>query len=347
MGLLFTEQTCNLKKKEMKNQLLYILLSIVFLCSCSAEHKEEEWVGMKYFTLNFAQPDVLFDVDSEETEEISSRVTDSGSGVNFVFTFEHKDTMGIFSQGGYQIPFEVPLASGATATSVSISAQGWMTKLNDVYAIYMPFDFYNRKYDRIPWDGRKIIVQKQNGKKDYIGRYWFAASDTIVQSNTLGNFNKSVKMMGAEVRARCKAPVTGQYVKMMLVAPSPIFSTHGEYDIFDVANGQPYYSLGNTDHVTLINETLTTSQVNKQVQGFFYFPSTDARNMLMTLYVWTATGDCYMSQLQLTGNAGNFVRNSISDLNFTASMQLVTSPNVKLNPWEDEDLCPTCNPVAF
>ena len=60
----------------MKNQLLYILLSIVFLCSCSAEHKEEEWVGMKYFTLNFAQPDVLFDVDSEETEDLSSRVTD-------------------------------------------------------------------------------------------------------------------------------------------------------------------------------------------------------------------------------------------------------------------------------
>lgn len=330
----------------MKNQ-LYILLSIILLCSCAAEHKEEGWVGMKYFTLEFAQPDVLFDVDSEEPEEFSSRVTDTGSGTNFVFTFEHKDSAGIFSQGGYQIPFEVPVAYGTTATSVSISAQGWMTKLGDIYAIYMPFDFMNRKYDEIPWDGRRIIIQKQNGIKDYIGRYWFAASDTIVQDNTLGIFNKSVIMMGAEVRVRCKAPVTGQYVKMMLVAPSPIFSTHGYYNLFDVANGQPYTSLGNTDHVTLVNETLTTSQVTKSVQGYFYFPATDARNMLMTLYVWTDTGDCYMGQLQLTGSAGNFVRNSVSDLNFTQTLQLVSGPDVKLNPWEEEDLCPTCNPVAF
>lgn len=274
-----------------------------------------------------------------------TRAGDSGSGLNFLFTFEHGDTIGIFSQGGSQIPFPLPLASGTTATSVALLAEGWMTKLNDVYSLYLPYNFYNRQYNHVPWDGRKIIRQSANNTKDHIGKYWFAASDTVIQNNTDGVFHTTVNMLGTEVRCRFTTIAAGNYVRIMLVSPNKSFSTYGYYDLFDKAHGQPYYSLGESDHIILTISSPTLSTAGKQIAGFFYLPETNVSGLTLGCYTWDSAGNCYYGTVAVTN--GLWARNTINDLRI-GTLSLVTSPTISLNPWEkDENICPTCTPVAF
>lgn len=320
----------------MKN-VLCIFAFVIFLFSCSSEEiTKDKVISIKELIVDMQQPCRNF-VDDV------TRATDAGVGTNFLFTFEHLDTIGIFSKGGAQIPFPLPLAKGTTATSVPLLAEGWMTKLDENYALYLPYNFYNHQYDSIPWDGRKIIEQASNTNKSHIGKYWLAASQTVKQDNIDGIFHTSVKMLGTELQVRVVTSTTGVYVRMMLVSPTKSFSTHGYYNLFDT--GQPYYSLGESDHVILKNLSPSSIKAGKQFIGYFYFPETDVSGLTLGCYIWDSNGNCYYGTTYV--GIGSWMRNSINDIRFP-TMNLVTSPNISLNPWEkNENICPTCTPVAF
>ena len=153
-------------------------------------------------------------------------------------------------------------------------------------------------------------------------------------------------MIGCIIRIRAKVIANANYVRMMLATADKEFSTHGYYDLFDVDNGQPYTSLGQTDHVTL---TMAPSARNasQYLTGFFYFPDKlDLSGKVLGCYIWDENGNCYYGQNSMTSSNGVWARKSQKSINFD-TFTLVTSPTVKMNPWDDEDLCPTCNPVAF
>lgn len=324
----------NFMKKE-----IYILLFVLSLISCSSDVANKD----NNFTFNNLVVDIKQPISNFADD--NTRAVDIGAGASFLINFEHGDTIGIFSQGGAQIPFPLPIASGTTAASVPLLAEGWMTKLSEVYSLYLPYNFYNRQYDHIFWDGRRIIRQEANNSKLHLGKYLLMASDTVIQNNTDGVFHTSLKLLGTELRCRFTTSAAGQYIRMMLVSPNKSFSTHGYYDLFDKANGQPHHSLGESDHIILTISTPSSSAVGKQVIGFMLLPETDVTNLTMGCYAWDSNGNCYYGSTYVT--TGIWRRGTANDISFT-NMHLVTSPSISLNPWEkSENICPTCTPVAF
>lgn len=326
----------------MKSFLLFGI--IIFLVSCSSrkELSDEETNG-DFFVVNLAQPENYLSQDSKE--QLYTRATDIGSGLTSTLSFEHGDTIGIFTSNGSQIFFVPDIPVGTYISTVTLRAEGWMTKLSNIYALYLPYDFYNREYDSIPWNGKKIIEQSANNSKIHIGKYWILGSDTVVQNNTDGIFHTSLKMLGTEVRVRAVVSAQNYYVKMVLVAPTKAFSSQGYYDLFDRTHGQPYYSTDSTDHVMLTIASPNLSAVGKSVIGYFYFPEVNLDNTTLGCYIWDKDGNCYYGTAG-TGIYGNWTRNSVNDILF-GSMSLVTTPKLNLNPWEEEDTCSTCYPVAF
>ena len=86
----------------------------------------------------------------------------------------------------------------------------------------------------------------------------------------------------------------------------------------------------------------------KVLTVYFAVPETDLRYQLLTLYLWDSVGNLYYGTNQLVSSTqGYFCRNTIRNISFT-NMKSTTTLNVSLNPWEkDENICPTCTPVAF
>jgi hypothetical protein len=270
----------------------------------------------------------------------------------------YKDSLGIFAEGGTQIPFEVPAAKGEYLTSYKINAQGWSTKEGALYTVYHPYNFYNRDSGHVYWDLRKVQVQSQNDTPVDLGKYWILASDTCSNRNNI--FHTTLSMYNTVINMYCSAPNANKYVKMVIAADENVFPTYGYLDLSDISGSktalpttyQPFHALEYSNHVTLkfITCSPTISKSGNWVSGYFCLPDIDMRGKKLTCYLWDVDGNCYSSSMNLpTTNpgTGTWKRNmtiAITMRNFT----LTTTPYTNLNPWEeDKDTCSTCYPVAF
>lgn len=305
----------------------------------------------------------------EDDMKSVTRTVDVGGASSVLAAFEEGDTVGIFPNKGFQIPFKLPVV-GAPVTSVNILADGWDTKSSELYAVYCPFNFANRYYNKIPWDYRGPQKQTGNDKKTHLGKYWFMASDTVsakVNSSGVAEFGALLINMGAVIR--CQTYVTNPctIVRMILVASTNAFPTYGYYDLFDtsapkedvlhkysgspvISNPylhQPFIASGYTDHLTLDFVGGITLAADSRLRGWFVSPEADLKLQTVKLYLWDTDGNCYVCSSNLTNTTGNICRNSVKAISFSDA-QLTTTPFTNLNPWEKtETLCPTCTPVAF
>lgn len=340
--------------------IIVFLLIIMFDGCADTDHNQSQ--SLTYNIINKIEletvPPYNITDNLSDTVSIKTRSVAVGSNLTISYGFENGDTVGIFPEKDYQIPFALPVPKGTVQTSSSILAQGWMTKKSVLYSVYLPWKFENRNYNHIPWDYRIIQVQDGNDNTKRLGTYWFLASDTLTSGDA--SFGAKLINMGAIIRVQVVAPVTGTFVRMILASPDKSFATYGYYDLFDVLspkediNGakitsnpylhQPFHALGYSDHVTLDFKNVTMNAGGK-LRGWFVIPETDVRNKLLTVYLWDSNGNCYTAQV--TSSTANWTRNTINATGFP-SLSLTTTPFTNLNPWEsNENICPTCTPVAF
>lgn len=332
---------------------LVVLLICFSGCSESDSSQLQSYNLIKSIDLMTLPPYRVNDITDAQTRSVAY-----GTNLAVMYGLEHGDSVGIFPEADYQIPFALPITPGKIVTSSTILAQGWMTKKNILYSVYMPWNFNNRLYNHVPWDYRKIQIQKSNDNKDSLSNYWFFASDTLTSGNS--NFGAKLIHMGAILRVQAVVPVTGTFVRMILVSTDKSFATHGYFDLFDVAaskedinghaitsnpyNHQPFHALGYSDHITLDFKDVALSSGSK-LRGWFIIPETNVSNKLLTIYLWDSNGNCYSDQM--VNASANWVRNSVNAIGF-ANLVLTTTPFTSLNPWENkQDVCPTCTPVAF
>lgn len=354
----------------MKNFICSLFVSIIVI-SCA--NNDDAPISLNIKTINVETISLINGIKSGDTldsVDVATRSTALGTGSVFQIGFEHGDTVGIFPSEDYQIPFVLPIPVGTTATSSSIIANAWATKKGALYSVYLPWSFTNRYYNKIPWDYRHVQHQTSNNTRDHLGKYWLLASDTVsatVDNFGIAQFKASLACMGAILRIQCAVPAAADYRRIMFVAQSPVFSTYGYYDLFDITTTkedilhvynsdplisvpymhQPFHASGYTDHVTLdIGSASLLS--GKTLTAYIAIPETDLRNQTVTLYLWDSNGNLYYgTKLVPNAQQGLFNRNSIRNIAFT-NMQPTTTLNVSLNPWEkDENICPTCTPVAF
>lgn len=339
----------------MKIVILSLICCLFVGCANSDEDQISSYNLVKSIYLNTLP--ACYNGDSINIQK-ESRSIAQGSNLAVVYGFQKGDSVGIFPSEDFQIPFALPIPENTVQTSSAIMAQGWMTKKSVLYSVYLPWNFNNRTYNKISWDYRKIQIQKDNDNKDSLSNYWFLASDTVSSSN--GNFLASLIHMGAILRVQITTPVAGTFVRMILATQDKSFATYGYFDLFDItapkenANGanitsnpymhQPFHALGYSNHVTLDLKNITLG-VGDKLRGWIVIPETDVSNKVLSIYLWDSLGNCYTAQK--TYPSANWSRNSVTGIGFSG-LVLTTTPYTNLNPWENnENVCPTCTPVAF
>lgn len=345
----------------------YIIL-ILFAESLSSCYRTDDTINDSQMVVHIESVSPYYNNDVDDSIA-KTRTTDIGSATGVLIGFEEGDSVGIFADKGSQIPFKLPVV-GAPVSAISIVADGWSTKSSTLYAVYSPFNFYNRYYNKIPWDYRGPQKQTGNNTKTHLGKYWFLASDTVsatINSSGVSMFAARIINMGAVLRCQTYLPNACTIVRMILAASTNAFATYGYYDLFDTSapkedvlhiySGspvisvpylhQPFVASGYTDHLTLDFVGGVTVAANGRIRAWFVSPEADLRSQTVKLYLWDTNGNCYVCSCNLTSTSGNIGRNSVSSLVFT-NAELTTVPFTNLNPWEKtETICPTCTPVAF
>lgn len=335
----------------------YVFVSILFSISCTNGENEQ------LSETNFGHSSTLI---IKMAPIIDSQVTRAGiSGTTSVWKLyfdngvDAVDTMGLFPNGGYQIPFEVPIPKGTTASDVLVTAAGWSTKKNITYGIYLPYNFYNRDYSKIPWDLRSVPKQKSNTDMVPAGLRMLLASDTCQSTSgaTGDTLKTSIFMKGSILQVRCKMTISGsKYVKMMLASSDANqFTLYGTLNMFKNTTdsyskslygvNQEFTEIVHSDHISVL---LDSAEINSSgyVVGYFTTPPCSFTGKTITAYLWDAQGNVYAGPRVFTG-ATVLSRHSFINFNFP-TMTLYTGATPLLNPWEKtEDICPTCTPVAF
>lgn len=340
--------------------LLYFLLLLCIGCTDNVNIITENSSQIKKIVLTMPPVQAGY---IEGTDSIANLIKtragftfDSGSSGTWHTYFENTtdavDTIGIFPNGGYQIPFIVPLDSGQISRNVVITAQGWMTQKNTTYGVYLPYKFENKNSYSIPWDMRKVPHQKDNFDWSRVGLSMLYASDSSqVKGDTI---LATLFMKGAIVRVSCTMPSAGKYVKMMLVSPkADQFVVYGTLNMFKNEITSDYLTLGKkqiltplvtTNHLSLIFDNATLPTTNQVLRGYFTIAPCEIDNVTLEAYVWDSNGNVYVGTRPSTLT---FSRHSYYGIAFS-NMTLYTGPAPSLNPWErDENYCPTCTPVAF
>lgn len=244
--------------------------------------------------------------------------------------FEGGDTAGIFPSGGYQIPFVVPGNKGELNKTVSIEAQGWMTKDSLYYAVYLPYDFYNRYYNKIPWDYSKTVIQKENNTFDHIGEQMFMVSDTTLADS--GKFFAVMRYMGAVLKVNCKMPIGGIFKKFVLASSdSKQFAADGTMNIFSPSH--EFLANAYTDYLTLYLDDISL-EGNGVLRVYVMMPPNDFQNKRLTVYIWDQYGNCYSGYRDL-GTGYVYNENSYGSINIT-NIVVVPSPQVYEQPYQSE-----------
>lgn len=335
----------------------FLFVCIVLFVSCSQEETtmlSDKNVHKSTIVINM-QP-LVYDQ--------STRAGISGSTSSWSAYFDNGvdtvDTMGLFPKEGYQIPFEVPIPKGTKAPSVVVTAEGWSTKKSITYGIYLPYNFYNRNYSKIPWDLRSVPLQKSNTDNVHAGLRMLYASDTCqATSGATGDTLKtSLFMKGSILQIRCKmsTPAGTKFVKMMLSSSDVNqFTVYGTLNMFknapDLYNkvtfgvNQELTEIVHSDHLLLLLDNLEINSSN-YVVGYFTVPPCDFTGKTLTVYLWDSSGNVYSGSSVRTTSTP-IQRHTFKNFNFN-TMSLYTGVIPSLNPWEKtENVCPTCTPVAF
>ncbi len=304
-----------------------------------------------------------FDASESTGAQQLSRSISEGSNLNFNVRFTYGDTIGIFAQGGSQIPFIVPITNVTDRLQrVTLTAQGFSTFEGTKYVPYLPYNFYNRNGSRIPWDLRTIQRQRGVTSQDSVSNYWLLADTTLEATLQDGvyTFNTTMNPYNTFIVSVAVAPETANYIRMMLVAPDKYFGVYGYFDMFDTSAKkvddaasrpipylyQPYTALESSDHIILDLEDCNVSK-GTQIWGYMVSPEVDLGGQTLKLYLWDDQDNLYVTSTTLRSSGGKARRGRMMGLMFSGTYTKVANYDVTLNDWEKAELCPTCTPVAW
>lgn len=287
----------------------------MFVIACNSQ--EDSYTLVKEIKLTIEDMEIGELDDSISANEIITRSILENDGSKVSYLFEDHDTIGIFPEGGFEIPFIVEIPDLVPTKEVTLIANGWRTKDGVKYCSYLPFDRYNFDYsNRVPW---RFAGIRQNGNKDGVktgskNSLFLATRPT--ETTPEGLFNAAFTHMGTIVRANYKLATVGTFKKACIVAPTARFALNGTYDLY--ADGQPFTpgEMSNHFDVMLDNLTTTASSTNVYV---YYILSPDISNASgdqLIGYIWDDNGIRYRGVYTFS-KATVWKRNGFATISFT------------------------------
>lgn len=232
-------------------------------------------------------------------------------------TWAANDTVGVFPEGGFQVPF--PMTSGTGSNSATFNGEGWALKNSVVYMAYYPMQgkFYLDK-ENIPvkYTGQTVT---ENGSTAHLGKY-----DYMVTSATTPEFgivNFQFKHVGALICLKVKMKETSTIDYVNLLTDESVFTEAGHIDLTETTPSiKPSYNV-KSFKVYLNNIAV---EANKELIVYFLMPPADLTDKTLKAVIHKKNG--YFQEIPLTGK--NFEAGKAYELTTTMTSEEETPATI-------------------
>ena len=280
---------------------------------------------------------VSFTITPMECEEPQSRVSTDDKAD---FLWEESDIIGIFPTKGGQVDFSIPKEQAGQPT-VTFDGGGWALKADQSYFAYLPYNFFNREKQSIPFS---YSGQVQDGnvkdRRSHISNHLFFASvPTTKQGEAL---TLQFGHVGSVLNVWLTLPVATTYTSMTIYTTdgAKVMPVEKEFNLETTQINGSAVSIEETvteysDRLTLNLKNVTTSEPNEVVHLCMAFPSVSADTHPLGVVVYDKFGLKYSANLLKNDGSqayATFSRNKYH--NRKASPVLNENFNFGLSNWE-------------
>ena len=216
----------------MKKNVLFlsVIASAAFLAACSSDDLVDDTnspvIGQEVEHITVTLPDmeiVSFDDAETRAEFTYKEETDA-----FGFGWSSGDVLGVFPNKGAQVDFPIDEAF-VGSNSAEFDGGGWALKTGYTYAVYYPYNYYNRDKTALPMN---YIGQNQKKANDYshLNAFnYFASNEAITATGPSLDFK--VGYMGTIIYMPFTMPVDATLTEIRLVSSDTPFITQANLDI--------------------------------------------------------------------------------------------------------------------
>lgn len=288
-----------------KSFFLTLITSAAFIAACSDEQIEStsEAIGSEVEHVIVTLPDMVgYDIDNATTRAAFDY---NAKTDRFDFTWTSGDVLGVFPNVGAQVDF--PIAAEYVGTkSAEFDGGGWALKSGYRYAVYAPYNYYNRDKTELPMD---YTGQTQKNANDYshINAYnYFSSQQAIIATGPTLDFK--VGFIGTLMWLPLTFDFDATLKELRLVSNNLPFITKANLDIS-----------GETPKFTPVVESQSVSlklnniPVSAGVESNFYMwvLPRDFRGSALTIEIVTTEDMVYQIPLLASGinmPGGEFLR---------------------------------------
>ena len=301
----------------MKNKAL-LFSAIAFALSFSACNDEmmdnsttPVDVGQEVKHVSVTLPDVVYSSDDVDTraEIIKKPDPNNPSKEVFGFAWTSGDVLGVFPNKGAQVDFPIDEAYVGT-NSAEFDGGGWALKAGYTYAVYYPYDYYNRDKTAIPMSylGQ---TQKKANDNSHLNAFNYFASNAAITADETGVLNFSVEYLGTIIWMPFTFSENLTLKEIRLVSDNLPFITQANLDI-----SGPTPVVTPTAESQTISLKLNNIAVSAGVQSNFYMwvLPRDYRESKLTAEVVTTNDDVYEVTLYPVGGNSELAKGSFKNL---------------------------------
>ena len=300
----------------MKNKAL-LFSAIAFALSfsaCSDEIMDNPstpvGVGQEVEHVSVTLPDVTFSSDDADTraEIIKKPDPTNPSKEVFGFAWTSGDVLGVFPNQGAQVDFPIDEAYVGTS-SAEFDGGGWALKQGYTYAVYYPYDYYNRDKTAIPMSYMGQTQKKANDNSHLNAFNYFASNEAITATGPSLDFK--VDYLGTIIWMPFTFTENLILKEIRLVSDNLPFITQAKLDI-----SGPTPVVTPTAESQTISLKLNNIAVSANVQSNFYMwvLPRDYRESTLTAEVVTTNDDVYAITLYAVGGNSNLQKGSFKNL---------------------------------
>ncbi|MBQ8008764.1 MAG: leucine-rich repeat domain-containing protein [Bacteroidaceae bacterium] len=275
-------------------------------CSEEAAETPNVLIGQEVEHITVKLPDMVYDDDNDASTRAAFTYKPETDA--FGFTWTSGDVLGVFPNKGAQVDFPIDEAFVGT-NSADFDGGGWALKTGYTYAVYYPYDYYNRDKTAIPMN---YVGQTQKNANDYshLNAFnYFASKEAITATGPSLSFN--VGYMGTIIWMPFTMPVSTTLKEIRLVSDNLPFITQANLDI-----SGPTPTFTPTMESQTISLKLNNIAVTAGVESNFYMwiLPRDYRESKLTAEIVTTTDDVYVVTLYDVGGNSNLRSGSFKNL---------------------------------
>lgn len=283
----------------MKKNVLFlsVIASTAFLAACSSDDLVDDTnspiIGQEVEHITVTLPDM--EIVSFDDAETRAEFTYKAETDAFSFAWSSGDILGVFPNKGAQVDFPIDEAYVGTS-SAEFDGGGWALKTGYTYAVYYPYDYYNRDKTALPMN---YIGQTQKKANDYshLNNFNYFASDEAITA-TGPSLDFHVGYMGTIIYMPFTMPVDAVLTEIRLVSSDTYFITQANLDI-----SGPTPTFKPTMESESVSLKLNNIAVTSGIESNFYMwvLPRDFTGSKLTAEIVTSTGDVYETVLFASG----------------------------------------------